>query len=316
MAWVRIHDGAMTHPKIVGLTDKAFRLWVWGLSYSQQHLTNGSITIAAAKLTRVFSAAQLLVQEKLWDATPGGFQIHDYLDWNDSKEVVIEARQLARVRMALVRDPQLRQALRDRDRDICRYCSIEVNWADRKSRAGATYDHVIPGGGDSLDNLVIACRGCNSRKNQRTPEQAGLVLQPPPRSESVSRFINAKTRVISSGVGSSSALEEETATGNLIVSEALADRAGRFVERFAELYSEKRKGAKYLRRQPALDWDRATKLCQTWDDGRLEKMAVIFLTTDDEWISGTDRGFAVFCARATWCDERLAAWEAQQRKPA
>ena len=99
------------------------------------------------------------------------------------------------------------------------------------------------------------------------------------------------------------------------MTDEIAERAGRFVERFEALYSEKRKGAKYLRRQPALDWDRATKLCQTWDDARLEKMAVIFLTTDDEWISGTDRGFAVFASKATWCDDRLTAWEAK-RKPA
>jgi hypothetical protein len=42
-------------------------------------------------------------------------------------------------------------------------------------------DHVIPrcqGGDDSTDNLVVACRPCNSRKNGRTPQQAGMVLRP------------------------------------------------------------------------------------------------------------------------------------------
>jgi len=121
--------------------------------------------------------------------------------------------------------------------------------------------------------------------------------------------------VVKSSVSSSERESERKPTSGLIVTDEIAERAGRFVERFEALYSEKRKGAKYLRRQPALDWDRATKLCQTWDDARLEKMAVIFLTTDDEWISGTDRGFAVFASKATWCDDRLTAWEAK-RKPA
>ncbi len=98
------------------------------------------------------------------------------------------------------------------------------------------------------------------------------------------------------------------------ISTELAERAGRFVERYSQLYTERRKGAKYLRRQPALDWDRACKLCETWDDARLEQMAIIFLITDDEWISGTDRGFAVFASKATWADDRLAEWEAKQRK--
>lgn len=107
----------------------------------------------------------------------------------------------------------------------------------------------------------------------------------------------------------------EKRKSDAVVPDEIAERAARFVERYEVLYSEKRKGAKYLRRQPALDWDRACKLCRTWDDARLEKMAVIFLTTDDEWISGTDRGFPVFESRASWCDEKLAAWEAK-RKPA
>ena len=47
MAWVRIHDDAMSHPKIVGLSDKAFRLWIWGLSYAQRHLTDGCVTADA-----------------------------------------------------------------------------------------------------------------------------------------------------------------------------------------------------------------------------------------------------------------------------
>lgn len=59
-----------------------------------------------------------------------------------------------------------------RDGWTCRYCGA----ADLLS-----IDHVIPrcqGGDDSTDNLVVACRPCNSRKNGRTPQQAGMVLRP------------------------------------------------------------------------------------------------------------------------------------------
>lgn len=57
-----------------------------------------------------------------------------------------------------------------RDGSACRYC---------RSQSDLSVDHVIPrscGGGDEIDNLVVACRSCNSKKGARTPEQAHMVL--------------------------------------------------------------------------------------------------------------------------------------------
>lgn len=95
---------------------------------------------------------------------------------------------------------------------------------------------------------------------------------------------------------------------------ALDLRAGSLLNRYAELFIEYRKGAKYHNRMH-LDFDKARELVRTWaDDARLEKLAILVLTTDEEWISRTDRGFAVFAARATWADDRLAEWESRQPK--
>lgn len=58
-----------------------------------------------------------------------------------------------------------------RDRSTCQYCG--------KKGPQLTVDHVIPknfGGKDSWDNLVCACQRCNSRKGNKTPEQAGMKL--------------------------------------------------------------------------------------------------------------------------------------------
>lgn len=63
------------------------------------------------------------------------------------------------------------QAVFERDGRACRYCGSEE---------ALSIDHVVPrcqGGLDNSDNLVVACRSCNSRKGGRTPEQAGMVLQ-------------------------------------------------------------------------------------------------------------------------------------------
>lgn len=61
----------------------------------------------------------------------------------------------------------------ERDQGLCRYCG--------KSPA-TTVDHVIPrskGGSDSDRNLVGACAPCNTKKRDRTPEDAGMVLLKP-----------------------------------------------------------------------------------------------------------------------------------------
>jgi hypothetical protein len=88
-------------------------------------------------------------------------------------------------------DPSLRRAIKDRDGDSCRYCGREVNWNDRKSERGGTYDHVIPvsqGGVDNLSNLVVCCRGCNFHKGARSPEQASMILLEPVQTTSSSNL--------------------------------------------------------------------------------------------------------------------------------
>ena len=71
-------------------------------------------------------------------------------------------------------------AVRSRDGDSCRYCRREVDWLNRRGKTGGTYDHVDPEGETSVENLVVACRGCNSKKGRRTPQDAGMRLHKAP----------------------------------------------------------------------------------------------------------------------------------------
>lgn len=60
-----------------------------------------------------------------------------------------------------------------RDQYLCQYC--EFPGTDRS----LTVDHVMPksrGGSSKWDNLVTACKRCNSKKADRTPEEAGMKL--------------------------------------------------------------------------------------------------------------------------------------------
>lgn len=51
--------------------------------------------------------------------------------------------------------------VRRRDGDECRYCGVIVNWLDRKSGRGGTYDHREPGKPATIETLVVACQACN-----------------------------------------------------------------------------------------------------------------------------------------------------------
>lgn len=95
-----------------------------------------------------------------------------------------------------------------------------------------------------------------------------------------------------------------------IVDDEIAKRGAWLVERYGELYRQHRHGARY-RQRPNLDWVEGCDLCRIWDNARLEKLAVLVLTTDDGWISRTDRSFKIFAMKASWADDRLRQWEVE-----
>ncbi|MCJ1709274.1 HNH endonuclease [Microbacterium sp. VKM Ac-2923] len=177
MPWFKIDDGFWSHPKVLELSDAAITLWVRAGSYCAGHLTDGALTRATLRLlSAVPDDATELVAVGLWDVTPTGWEFHDWADYQPTREQVLAQRAGDNRRQELSRNPELRDAIRRRDGSNCQYCGRAVNWSDRKSPTGGTYDHVDPAGPNSVDNLVVACRGCNSRKGKRTPDQAGMKM--------------------------------------------------------------------------------------------------------------------------------------------
>ena len=60
-----------------------------------------------------------------------------------------------------------------RDAWTCQYCHVKKQYRE------LTFDHVLPrsqGGKTGWTNIVTACRPCNSKKDNRTPEQANMRL--------------------------------------------------------------------------------------------------------------------------------------------
>ena len=75
--------------------------------------------------------------------------------------------------MARTDNLTIRQRVMLRDANRCRYCDAPAD----------TLDHVLPKsrfGPRTMENLVAACQGCNNRKADRTPDEAGMPLLPVP----------------------------------------------------------------------------------------------------------------------------------------
>lgn len=98
MTWVKLDDGFADHPKVVALSDSAFRAHVSALCYASRQLTDGFIPEEVALKWAPVAHIALLLARKLWDRVEGGFQIHDYLEYQVSKQRVQNWREGNRAR--------------------------------------------------------------------------------------------------------------------------------------------------------------------------------------------------------------------------
>ncbi len=99
--WVKIDDQLHSHPKIQQAWhayEAALGLHLLALSHAGCYLTDGYVSsafvaLAMPRATSRNRAIQVLEQAGLWDRNGDGWQIHDYLDYNDSRQNVIARRQ-------------------------------------------------------------------------------------------------------------------------------------------------------------------------------------------------------------------------------
>ena len=89
MGWLRLDDAFGDHPKVAGLSDRAFRAHVLGLLYCARQLTDGFVPQALAPSARVTGE---LERAGLWSPNKRGWVIHDFLDYNPSKAETLDKR--------------------------------------------------------------------------------------------------------------------------------------------------------------------------------------------------------------------------------
>lgn len=90
--WFKLAVDFPTHPKVIRAGSDAAWLAVCAMAYCRKHLTDGVLpaavvpTLAAVK--RPMILASKLVEVGLWETAPDAFIVHDFLQWNPSREEV------------------------------------------------------------------------------------------------------------------------------------------------------------------------------------------------------------------------------------
>lgn len=106
MPWFQMDDSAYDHPKVASLSDAAFRLWVTAGMYCARHLTDGVITPTTLRILHARTRqCDELRTTGLWERMPeGGYRMHDYLDYNRSREWHQDQRRREREKKAKQRE--------------------------------------------------------------------------------------------------------------------------------------------------------------------------------------------------------------------
>lgn len=135
MPFIRLSDNYIDHPKFIVLSDRAFRLWHEGMAYCRKHQTDGLIPALALngfRYAKKDAVKELSVTEApLWETVEAfGFRVHDYLEWNDCREVEQKRQKESRDRTKRWRDGS-HPAPRDPSRGASRDASPHAHVPDR-----------------------------------------------------------------------------------------------------------------------------------------------------------------------------------------
>lgn len=82
MGWVKLDDGFAHHPKVLMLSDAAFRAHIDALCYAAKYETDGLIPDVVAANGPV---REELISSGLWESGTAAVRIHDYLVYNPSR---------------------------------------------------------------------------------------------------------------------------------------------------------------------------------------------------------------------------------------
>ena len=127
-------------------------------------------------ITREQAATLVVKDQVVWALGENAFEIRGGINRLGLQSVLMLPSILASdgsVKLSDFVPPLVNEYLFRRDHFMCLYCGGEFV-AEQLSR-----DHILPvsrKGADSWTNVVTACKRCNHRKANQTPEEAGMEL--------------------------------------------------------------------------------------------------------------------------------------------
>lgn len=96
MSWAKLDDNFPDHPKIVAAGPMAGWLYVCGLCFCNRFTTDGFIPETQVRrlvdLPNTDELADRLIDVGLWEQAKGGYQVHDYLEHQSSREHIETVR--------------------------------------------------------------------------------------------------------------------------------------------------------------------------------------------------------------------------------
>jgi hypothetical protein len=92
------------NPKVLALGLPAMGLHAWSISYCDAELTDGFVPFGAVpRLEGIKTAIERLIRSGCWEVVDGGYRLHDYLDYNRSRDQALAARAASAERMQRTR---------------------------------------------------------------------------------------------------------------------------------------------------------------------------------------------------------------------
>lgn len=181
MAMVMITDDAASDPRVLACGDRAdevFGLVVRASVLSGKHYTDGRFTgpmLASLNPTRWRELIDIAAKHKIVVKLPrrDEWELLDQARSGRGMFISVLSRAEKEWTEQRRRDnanPRLTMAVKQRDGDACRYCSVVVHWSQRNTPRAGTYDHRLPPGPGgtvrpgTVAASVVACKTCNSRR--------------------------------------------------------------------------------------------------------------------------------------------------------
>jgi hypothetical protein len=182
MPWVRLDDMLPTHPKIRALSDAAFRLYISAICWSNLHHTDGYLPSSQlrwlADIRYPKRQVDQLTEAGLWHPAQGGWQIHDYLEYQPSAKRIADTRAAKSERQARWRKRV------DGHVDASADAGVDTSLAHARPQSQSSTTVIPPrtgsGSGTEIDlDLVRPVQAAIAERtgNRVPPDQAAAIIR-------------------------------------------------------------------------------------------------------------------------------------------